>query len=53
MQCVQWAWLVLETEEVADKRGAEIRALEGEVRLLDEGRGSHRLRRESEEERRA
>ncbi|ETN38992.1 uncharacterized protein HMPREF1541_07034 [Cyphellophora europaea CBS 101466] len=44
MQLVQWAWLVAETEEEKDARNAEIRKLEGEVRLLGEGRGSHRLK---------
>ena len=43
MQLVQWAWLVAETEEEKDARNAEIRKLEGEVRLLGEGRGSLRV----------
>lgn len=43
MQLAHWSWLVLETEEERDTRNAQIRALEGEVRLLDEGRRTHRL----------
>lgn len=54
MQLAHWSWLVLETEEERDTRNAQIRALEGEVRLLDEGRRTHRLDRgetgEGEEE---
>ena len=42
MQLVHWAWLVVETEEENDTRAAEIKALESEVRLLDEGRRTHR-----------
>lgn len=40
-QLVHWAWLLFETEEERDQREAQIKSLEGEVRLLDEGRGSH------------
>ena len=40
-QVLYWAWLSLETEEAKDSKNREIRALEGEVRLLDEGRKSH------------
>jgi hypothetical protein len=40
-QVCYWAWLVLETEEIKDQKSREIKSLEGEVRLLDEGRNSH------------
>lgn len=40
-QVCYWAWLVLETEEIKDQKTREIKSLEGEVRLLDEGRKSH------------
>ena len=40
---VYWSWLLLETEEEKDKKNREIKSLEGEVRLLTEGRGSHTL----------
>jgi hypothetical protein len=40
-QIVYWTWLTLETEEIKDKKNREIKGLEGEVRLLDEGRMSH------------
>lgn len=36
-----WTWLTLETEEIRDRKNREIKGLEGEVRLLDEGRRSH------------
>ena len=36
-----WGWLTLETEEIKDGVRREIRGLEGEVRLLDEGRRGH------------
>ncbi len=36
-----WTWLTLETEEIRDQKKREIKGLEGEVRLLDEGRKSH------------
>lgn len=42
-QIFYWAWLTLETEAMKDEKGAEIRSLEGEVRLLGSGRGSHLL----------
>lgn len=41
---------MLETEEERDAKNAQIRALEGEVRLLDEGRWTHRLEREGKSE---
>jgi hypothetical protein len=34
----------METEYIKDGKNEEIRRLEGEVRLLDEGRKSHGLR---------
>ena len=40
-QVCYYAWLVLETEETKDRTSREIKSLEGEVRLLDEGRRSH------------
>ena len=40
-QVCYWVWLVLETEEIKDQKSREIKSLEGEVRLLDEGRRSH------------
>jgi hypothetical protein len=40
-QVCYWAWLVLETEEIKDQKSREIESLEGEVRLLDEGKKSH------------
>lgn len=40
-QFCHWAWLVVEAEEEKDVQDAQIRSLEGEVRLLDEGRKSH------------
>jgi hypothetical protein len=40
-QVCYWAWLVLETEEIKDQKTREITSLEGEVRLLDEGRKNH------------
>ncbi|KAK5092458.1 hypothetical protein LTR70_005419 [Exophiala xenobiotica] len=42
-QIFYWAWLTFETEAMKDEKGAEIRALEGEVRLLGSGRGTHVL----------
>jgi hypothetical protein len=44
MQIVQTAWLVFEAEEIQDAKNAQIEELKGEVRLLDEGRGSHQLK---------
>ena len=41
-QVVYWAWLILETEEIKDQKNREIKSLEQEVRLLDEGRKAHR-----------
>lgn len=41
-QVVYWAWLTLETEEIKDQKNREIKSLEQEVRLLDEGRKGHR-----------
>ena len=41
-QVVYWAWLTLETEEIKDQKKQEIKSLEREVRLLDEGRKAHR-----------
>lgn len=40
-QVVYWTWLTLETEEIKDRKNREIRGLEGEVGLLNEGRRSH------------
>jgi hypothetical protein len=40
-QVLYWGWLTLETEEIKDRVRREIRGLEGEVRLLDEGRRGH------------
>ncbi len=40
-QIVYWTWLTLETEEIKDQKNREIRGLEGEVKLLEEGRWSH------------
>ena len=40
-QVMYWTWLTLETEEIKDRKNREIKGLEGEVRLLDEGRRSH------------
>jgi hypothetical protein len=37
-QVCYWAWLVLETEEIKDQKRREIKSLEGEVRLLNEGK---------------
>jgi hypothetical protein len=37
-QVCYWAWLVLETEEIKDQKRREIKSLEGEVRLLNDGR---------------
>ena len=37
-QVVYWAWLTLEAEEMKDTKEKEIKKLEGEVRLLEEGR---------------
>lgn len=37
-QVCYWAWLVLETEDIKDQKSREVTRLEGEVRLLDEGR---------------
>ncbi|OAL21017.1 hypothetical protein AYO20_11441 [Fonsecaea nubica] len=41
-QIAYWAWLTLETESLKDEKNREIRSLEQEVRLLDEGRKAHR-----------
>jgi len=41
-QVVYWAWLTLETEELRDQKNREIKALEAEVRLLDESRTAQR-----------
>lgn len=37
-QIAYWAWLTVETEEIKDQKNREIKALEREVRLLDESR---------------
>ncbi|KEF51393.1 uncharacterized protein A1O9_12542, partial [Exophiala aquamarina CBS 119918] len=37
-QVIYWAWLILETEELKDHKDREIKALENEVRLLDDQR---------------
>jgi hypothetical protein len=41
-QITYWTWLLLETEEIKDQKNREIRSLEQEVRLLDEGQKGHR-----------
>ena len=41
-QVVYWAWLTLETEEIKDQKNQEIKSLEREVRLLEEGRRGHK-----------
>lgn len=41
-QVFYWAWIALQAEEMKDQKDYEIRALEGEVKLLEEGRKSHR-----------
>ncbi|KAH0848065.1 hypothetical protein FOPE_01909 [Fonsecaea pedrosoi] len=41
-QIAYWAWLTVETEYLKDEKNREIRSLEQEVRLLDEGRKAHR-----------
>ncbi|KAL2392125.1 hypothetical protein ABEF95_003213 [Exophiala dermatitidis] len=41
-QIVYWAWLYLETEEIKHEKNQEIKALEREVRLLDENRRSQK-----------
>jgi hypothetical protein len=40
-QILYWGWLTLEAEEEKDAKNAQIKSLEGEIRLLREGRGSH------------
>ena len=40
-QVVYWAWLTLETEEIKDQTNREIKGLESEAKMLDEGRKSH------------
>ncbi|KPI45412.1 uncharacterized protein AB675_705 [Cyphellophora attinorum] len=40
-QVLYWSWLTLEAEEEKDAKNAQIKSLEGEIRLLREGRGSH------------
>jgi hypothetical protein len=40
-QIVYWTWLTLETEEIKDQKNREIKELEREVKLLEEGRKSH------------
>ena len=42
-QIVYWSWLTFEAEEIRDNKDAEIKSLENEVRLLDEGRHNHKL----------
>ena len=42
-QIFYWAWITLETETMKDEKTRSIKGLEGEVRLLSEGRGSHVL----------
>ena len=37
-QTVYWTWLLLETEEIKDRKNREIEGLQGEVRLLQEER---------------
>ncbi|OAP62122.1 hypothetical protein AYL99_04325 [Fonsecaea erecta] len=41
-QIAYWGWLTLETEYLKDQKNREIKSLEQEVRLLDEGRKAHR-----------
>ena len=40
-QIIYWFWLTIEAEEEQDTKKAEIQSLEGEVRLLRGGRGTH------------
>ena len=47
-QVFYWAWLTFEAEETKDQKTWEIRSLEGEVKLLDEGRKSHRPAKDAE-----
>lgn len=42
-QCFYWLWILFETETEKDLKNREIKSLEGEVRLLEEGRNSHRV----------
>ena len=42
-QIIYWSWLTIEAEEIRDTKDAEIKSLENEVRLLDEGRQNHNL----------
>lgn len=42
-QIIYWSWLTIEAEEIRDTKDAEIKSLENEVRLLDEGRRNHNL----------
>ncbi len=42
-QILYWSWLTIEAEEIRDTKDAEIKSLENEVRLLDEGRQNHNL----------
>ncbi|KIW30187.1 uncharacterized protein PV07_05948 [Cladophialophora immunda] len=41
-QIAYWAWLTVETEYLKDQKNREVKSLEQEVRLLDEGRKAHR-----------
>ncbi|EXJ65004.1 hypothetical protein A1O7_01343 [Cladophialophora yegresii CBS 114405] len=41
-QITYWTWLLLETEAIRDEKDREIKSLEQEVRLLDEGRKGHK-----------
>ncbi|KIW72425.1 hypothetical protein PV04_00620 [Phialophora macrospora] len=41
-QITYWTWLLLETEAIKDQKNREIKSLEQEVRLLEEGRKGHK-----------
>jgi hypothetical protein len=42
-QCFYWTWLTFETEAEKDGKNREIKSLESEIRLLEEGRNSHKI----------
>ena len=41
-QVLYWLWLTVETVNIMDAQKAEIRSLESEAKMLDEGRKAHR-----------
>jgi hypothetical protein len=41
-QITYWTWLLLETEGIKDQKNREIKSLEQEVRLLEEGKKGHK-----------